>query len=180
VEHVAAAMEATTRRPKDASPILVIAVDFLGDKYFLPFQVEEGEDVLEDPVSVANDPSAILISRTLSEEMGAKVGDSIELLTPDGARAFHVRAILQKQGLAESFGGEVVLMFSEAADAAFGRRGLVDRIDVALKKGADIEGVKARLQQAVGRSARVERPEGRTQHLDAITGPIRRALNIAA
>jgi putative ABC transport system permease protein len=180
VEHAASSTEMTSQSAAGGGPILVLGIDFLGDKYFLPFEVAEGEDVLEDPVRVVNDPSAILISRTLADESGLKVDDALELLTPDGVRKFHVRGILEKEGLAASFGGRVALMFSEAADAAFGRNGHVDRIDIALKKGADADSARARLQSLVGRGkGRVEHPEGRTQHIEAVYGPIRRALDIA-
>jgi putative ABC transport system permease protein len=178
VAHVAGMMEVTTRRPGGDGPLLVLGVDFLGDAHFLPIAVENGEDVIEDPVSVVNDPSAILISRTLADETGAKIDGDFPLLTPDGTRAFKVRGILENEGLGATFGGEVALMFTEAAQAAFGRGDSVDRIDIALKDKSQIARVEAGVMAVVEGRALVERPEGRTKNLDAITGPMRRGLAV--
>ena len=63
VAHIAGAMEATSRRPQGGGPILVMGVDFLGDKYFLPFSVETGEDVLEPA-------EELLRQRSVEPELG--------------------------------------------------------------------------------------------------------------
>lgn len=179
VAHVAGTLEITSRRPSGDGPLLVLGVDFLGDTYFSQIAVESGEDVVEDPVRVVNDPSAILISKTLANRAKTKVGGPLELLTPDGPKSFVVRGILENEGLAASFGGEVALMFTEAAQLAFGRGDLVDRIDVAVSSPAVLSRVEQELRERVAHRGRVERPEGRIRHLNAITDPISRALNIA-
>lgn len=180
IAHVAGSLEITTRLPSGGGPLLLLGLDFLGDPYFLPLAIEKGgEDVLEDPFAVVNDPSAVFVSKSLARAAGTRVGGEIELLTPDGPRAFHVRGILEETGLASAFGGHVAVMFTEAAGLAFGREGRVDRIDIAIVDGASVERAMERIQAAVEHRGRVERPGGRTSHLEAITQPIRRALYIA-
>jgi putative ABC transport system permease protein len=179
IAHVAGSLEITTRLISGGGPLLVLGVDFLGDDHFLPLVSSAGADVVDDPFSLVNDPNAILISRTLSKRTGIGVDGTMQLLTPDGPHDFVVRGLLEDEGLAASFGGQVALMFSEAAQLAFGREGKVDRIDVALEEGAERATVERSIAAVVRDRARVERPEGRTSHLEAITGPIRRALYAA-
>lgn len=180
VAHVAGSLEIVSRRPQGRDgPLLILGVDFLGDRHFLPMTIESGEDVLEDPVSVVNDPSAILVSRSFAAEAKSSVGSTVELLTPDGPRPFTVRGILEDEGLAASFGGRVALMFTEAAQLAFARGDRVDRIDIAIAEGARLEDVEARVLGQVRERGRVERPESKTEHLESIIQPITRALYIA-
>lgn len=183
IAHVAGSLEITTRLAgagsKTAQPILILGLDFLGDDHFMPMRSSAGTDVLDDPFSLVNDPDAILISRTLSTSTGVTVGGRLDLLTPDGPHAFAVRGILEDEGLAASFGGQIVLMFTEAAQLSFGREGKVDRIDIAFAEGVDSSRVDTRIEAVVGGRGLIEKPEGRTSHLEAITAPIRRALLIA-
>ncbi len=55
---------------------------------------------------------------------------SIDLVTPTGQRTFTVRGLLEPRGVAQVYGGNLLIMDLPAAEAAFTRPGFVNRIDV--------------------------------------------------
>jgi putative ABC transport system permease protein len=181
VAHVAGTIEIISREPGGEGPILILGLDFLGDRHFLTLAGEgdESEVVVDDPISFMNDPDAILIAKSLADRRGLGVGGTITLLTPDGPRPFTIRGILRDEGLASAFGGWVAVMFQEAAVAAFGGNERLDRIEIAIAKGQSRDSVQAKLKDLVGGRGRVEPPEGRTQHLVSILEPIERGLQVA-
>lgn len=180
VEHVAASLEATTSFVDDRQPLLILGIDFLGDTFFLPFEPEPGQkDIVDDPLAFANDPTAILISKTLATRRGLKQDSPLELLTSDGVKTFHVRGILEDSGAAASFGGQMAVMFLDAAQVSFARGTLVDNIDVAVRKGEDVQDVARRISAVVGQFARVERPQQAGERLRALAMPLRNGLRLS-
>jgi putative ABC transport system permease protein len=88
VAHAAGRIEQTslmTASPGDVPErVLVLGVDFLGDKAFLPFQTEGGADVIKDPLAFLNDPEAILVSETFAATHRVAVGQTVHLRTAEG------------------------------------------------------------------------------------------------
>jgi putative ABC transport system permease protein len=180
VAHAAAALEITTQIAADGQPLLILGVDFLGDTHFLPFQPERGQQsVVEDPLAFANDPTALLITQSLAQRRGLKKDDELELLTTEGPTKFHVYGVLEDSGPAASFGGQVAVMFIDAAQVAFSRGILVDRIDVALAEDADPKRVSAAVAKAVAGQARVERPEQLGDRMGELSAPLRTGLSLS-
>lgn len=180
VAHAAAALEIAATFASDGAPLLVLGVDFLGDTHFLPFE-GEGEDdrIVEDPLAFANDPGALLVTRTLAKARGLAVGSEVALLGVDGPVTLHVRGILRDEGPAASFGGQVAVMFIDAAQVAFGRGTLVDRVDVALEEGADVAAMTQALERALAGRARVERPEKSGERLRDLAAPLHDGLELS-
>jgi putative ABC transport system permease protein len=180
VEHAAAALEVTTRFVDEERPLLILGVDFLGDTHFLPFRPEKGQkNVVKDPLAFANDPSAVLITKTLAKRKKLKLDSSIQLLTAEGVKAFRVAGILEDSGPAASFGGQVAVMFLDAAQISFARGTLVDRIDIAVGDEVSIEKVMERVSRVVGDQARVERPEQMGERVRALSEPLRAGLGLS-
>jgi putative ABC transport system permease protein len=180
VAHAAATLEVALRQSKDGEPLLVLGVDFLGDTHFLPFDVAQGEHrVVEDPLAFVNDPKAILIARSLAERQNVKVGDRFDLVTAEGPREFRVRGLLDDVGPAAAFGGQVAVMFLDAAQVAFARGQLVDRIDVALEEGVEPEAARARIAEVVKDRGKVERPEKRVERVEQLMAPFRAGVMLS-
>jgi putative ABC transport system permease protein len=180
VQHAAAMLEVTTRSADGKSgALLVLGVDFLGDTFFLPFAQEGEERVVDDPLAFANDPTAILISKRLARDRGLKLGDAMPLVTTSGVTNFHVKGLLEDTGPAASFGGQVVVMFIDAAQVSFSRGYAVDRIDVVVTPGFDIKEVRERIQKHVEGRAIVEAPQGRTRRLVTALWAFRNGLNMS-
>ncbi|MDB4988570.1 MAG: transporter permease protein [Myxococcaceae bacterium] len=179
VEHAAAMVEVVTRSATPgAATLLVLGVDLLGDTFFLPFAQEGDHKVIEDPLAFVNDPTAILISKKLAESHHLKLGDELPLITAEGIKKFNVRGLLEAEGPAASYGGQVAVMFIDAAQISFARGYSVDRIDVVAKKGVDVAELKARLEKLIGGRAKVEEPKGRTRRLVASLETFRNGLNL--
>jgi putative ABC transport system permease protein len=179
VDHAAAMLEVITRTADEhGSSILVLGVDFLGDTFFLPF-AQKGEDqVVDDPLAFANDPTAVLISQTLADERGLKVDDSLPLVTTTGVTTFKVRGILKNEGPASSFGGQVVVMFIDAAQVTFSRGYAVDRIDLVVKEGFDADDVRQRIETMLDGRATIEAPQGRAHRLVSALWAFKNGLNM--
>jgi putative ABC transport system permease protein len=180
VAHAAPALELSTSFASDGQPLLVLGVDFLGDTHFLPFKGEKEDDrIVEDPLAFANDPTALLITRTLASKRKLAVGDAVQVLGVDGPVTLHVRGILLDEGPAASFGGQVAVMFIDAAQVAFGRGTLVDRIDVALEDGVDAQEVTRAIEAALAGKARVELPEKNGERLRSLAAPLHDGLQLS-
>lgn len=180
VAHASGMVEITLRDPKLSSPLLILGVDFLGDPYFLPFNVESGDQagghVVDDPLAFVNDPYAILISRSLAKRRNLHVGDTIRLTSAQGPTNFDIRGILEDSGPAAAFGGQVAVMALDAAQVAFNRGHDLDRIEVAFKPNASHDAVLARLRKVVGNRGVIELPEARRQRVVRLLDPIRGVL----
>ncbi len=181
VEHAASTVEVITRTPdRQGGPILVLGVDFLGDTFFLPWAKDERARAVEDPLAFVNDPTAILLTKTLARERGLKVGDTLQLLASDSDKTFHVRGLIEPMGPAAVFAGHVAVMFIDAAQVSFGRGYAVDRIDVAVRAGHEPAAVEARLREQLEGRAEVGRPSGRASGLAASLEAFRGGLNMSA
>jgi putative ABC transport system permease protein len=179
VAHAAAMLEVTTRSADGrGGPLLVLGVDFLGDTFFLPF-AQEGGSVVDDPLAFVNDPTAILVSERLATERGLRVGASFPLVTTNGVVDFHVKGLLKDTGPAASFGGQVVVMFLDAAQVTFARGFAVDRIDVVVDPEHRVSDVQKRIQALVAGRATTEAPGGRTHRLVAALWAFRNGLNMS-
>ena len=180
VAHVAGRLEIVTQSPKVRGPILVLGIDFFGDTHFLPTKPERDEDdPLLDPLSFANDPQAILLSPALAKAAGAEVGDPFPLLGPDGELGLVVRGLLRDEGLAAAFGGQAAVMSLEAADLAFDRKGRLDRIDVAAAPGTALEALDRALTEQLAGRGRLDTPDQRAGHLEAMFAPTKEGLALA-
>jgi putative ABC transport system permease protein len=177
VAHAAASVEVSAQAVDLGESLLVLGVDLLGDLHFLPFQIEHGErSVIADPLAFVNDPTAILLSQRFAARHGLRTGDRVRLLTADGRKTFHIRGILRDSGAAASSSGQIAVMFLDAAQLAFARETFVDRVDVAVAPGVDVEAVRRRISTLLGKQLRVDRPDQIGARLKGLVEPLRAAL----
>jgi putative ABC transport system permease protein len=177
VAHAAASIEVSVQAPDLAESLLVLGIDLLGDLHFLPFALESSSGhALIDPLSFVNDPTALLVSKHFALRHGLHTGSHLRLLTSDGPRAFTVRGVLDDAGAAASFGGQVAVMFLDAAQIAFGRGTSVDRVDIAVAPHTPIDSVRKRIAARLGKQLHVEHPAQIGTRLKSLVGPLRAAL----
>jgi putative ABC transport system permease protein len=181
VAHVAPALEVLTHIPGDPrGPILVLAVDFLGDTFFSSWSDEAGAHVVSDPLAFVNDPTAILLTTSLAQERGLAVGDAIRLVSADSDKTFHVRGLIEPKGPAAAFGGQVAVMFLDAAQLSFARGDTVDRIDIAARSAQAVPAVWQRLRARLAGRVDIDRPLGHARRLEASLEIFRGGLNLSA
>jgi len=179
VEHAAATLEVTTQAPDLGESLLVLGVDLLGDLHFLPFAAEGDERIVEDPLAFVNDPTAILVASRLAKRHGLSKGSKLRLLTSDGPKEFDVRGVLEDSGPAAAFGGQVAVMFIDAAQVSFARGTFVDRVDIALTDRKKAPEVKLSLEKLLGAGVAVDHPDKIGSRLRALTEPLHNALRMS-
>lgn len=164
--------------------LLVVGVDLLSedDAYFREYQSTGLHEILSDPIPFLNSPHAILISRRLAERLGRKLHDKLAIATGTGIKHFEIWGILDETGtgVGHAFGGAVAVMYHAAMSTAFGRGRNIDRIDVAVAPGTQLDEVKARLTGALGDAFAIERPAGKGQRIGRMLIGVQKALLMAS
>lgn len=135
-----------------------------------PAQTAADEE-LANPLDVLDRQRQLIVSETFAQKYQKKQGDTIDLLTKEGAQPFTLYAVVPARGPHKAFGGNLAILDYIDAQEIFGLTGRVDRIDVAAadpEKEGEIEALAKRLRQATGNRYQVEPPsarQARQQHL---------------
>lgn len=170
--------------PVDGAPgeaLYVMGVDLLDDGHFRTYQgVDRDVGALADDLEFLNSTDRILVSERFAREKGWKTGDAFGLLTPEGKKTFVIHGLLEESGPIKAFGGWVGVMYLGSAQEAFGRPRNVDRIDVAVAPGKDVEAVKAALRAALGPAYEVERPSRRGGSVESMVRSFQMGLNLGS
>jgi putative ABC transport system permease protein len=112
----------------------------------------------EDPLVWLNDPRSIALTEGYATTHGFRLGDKVQMSTPQGVREFTIRGFLQPEGIAKAFDGRVAVMDMPAAQMLLGKDATVDQVDLILEEGADIEGVRGATQALLPSGLIVARP----------------------
>ena len=185
VPHVRAAapvIEASVdTRLKGEGRLLILAVDFTGDRSLRDYDFEQGdEDVVDDPLVFLAQPDSLILSRDFAARNGLKAGQKITLDTVFGPRPFTIRGILKEGGMASAFGGNLGIMDIYAAQQVFGRGRRFDRIDIGLKEGVPLGQGESALSAALGPGFTVEPPSGRGQQFESLLSVYSSAMSISS
>src|SRR2546427_419727 len=103
--------------------LVVQGVDITNDEALRVYQTRDAEGLeLADPLVVLSQPDSVILTRAFAGRRGLAVGDAVFLVTPGGRQRFTVRGLLDPQGVARVYGGNLVVMGLVAAFLiAFGR-----------------------------------------------------------
>ena len=167
VESAVPMIENRTRQP-DGKTLVVFGVDLLNEAAVRSYQTESqhGEDVIEDPLVFLNQEDSIILTKSLAARNGLKLESTIDLVTALGKKRFTVRGLLEPQGLARAYGGDIAIMDIDGARVMFGKEGKVDRIDIVPEPGVDKDALAKRLEAVVAsQGLRVERTEDQAMAL---------------
>lgn len=148
--------------------LLVLGVDVLGDAAFREYRGPTSD--LAEPLRLLTDSDAVLLTARYARTHGIGVGSRIHLDTPTGPKAFAVRGLLGEAGVARTMDGRVAILDIAAAQVHFGKLGRLDRIDLRLQPGADLEQVAAELRRRLPSDVTVERPEARNAQVEQMLG----------
>ena len=159
----------------------VMGVDLLDDGFFRTYEgVDTDVGKLADDLEFLNSTDRILLSDRYAREHQLKTGDSIELVTPEGAKTFVIHGLLKETGPLKAFGGSVAVMFFGSLQEAFSKGRTLTRIDVAIDQKIGLEAMKERLQQAVGSSIEVDSPDRRGQTVQTMLRSFQLGLNLGS
>jgi putative ABC transport system permease protein len=142
--------------PGSSASLHVLGVDLLADPGVRTYGAMEKTRVF-DPLRLIAGSDSILISEALSQRLGVGDGDTLNLIRGAALHRVAVRGVLEGEGVGEAFGGQVAVMDVYTLQTLLGREGWLDRIDVVVEDGLDVESVLAQVQTAVGGVASVRR-----------------------
>jgi putative ABC transport system permease protein len=111
-----------------------------------------------DLMQVLSDPSAILLTERFARRLRLRPGDQIKLAIGDSRKDFTIRGLLADEGPARALDGRFALMDIATAQQAFGKLGLIDRLDVRLDQGVELETAETAIGARLTAGLRVVRP----------------------
>ena len=150
------------------SSVMVLGIDFLGDRSLRDWDFGEDDEVLDDPLLFLAQPDSICVTEDFAERHGLKLDDTITLETGHGLKPFVIRGLVKPEGPATAFGGNIAIMDLYAAQYAFSRGRRFDRVDVMLRPGVKVEEARGRLRAALGGVYEVETPARRGAQMEAL------------
>ncbi len=154
--------------PNDSGAVLeLFGVDLLADGV-LDFYDTVVVERTRDSAEILTDPTAIFVTIAVAKAHGWALGDQITLNAPTGIQQFKIHGLVEIQGLAGVFGGQVAVMDLPAAQQVLGKtadtHGVhIDQIAIALKPGSDPTIVAHTLRTALGPQFHVATPFQRQQ-----------------
>src|SRR5262245_6663281 len=158
--------------------LVVHGVDIANDDAVRVYEPADGSaPVLDDPLVFLNQPNSVMLTEQFAARHGLSIDDSIDLATPTGRRTFVVRGLLAPKGIARVQGGGIVLMDVAAAQRAFARPGLVNRVDVVLRRDADVPRVADAITLVLPPGLQVEAPEQRKVDLQRVMRSVQTLLS---
>lgn len=173
-----------TAFPTDGSgeSVAVHGVDLLNEAHLRIYRAEgaegENEKAVDDPVRFLADPRSVVLTKTFAARHGLDVGDTVELATPSGRRRLSVLSLLEPQGVARIYGGNLVVLDIAAAQEMFASPGLVTRIDVVVDRRAQIDEVRQRITAELPPGLEVGTPMQRKLDLQAVMQSFRTLLRV--
>ena len=158
--------------------IMILGVDVLTDGQIRNYSLSDESADIPDPLLFLAKPDSILITKTMAEREGIAIDQKIQVETVLGTSTFRVRGILNPEGPAKVMGGNLAVMDIYAAQMAFGKEGRIDRVDVSLLRGEDLETARKRILAALPEGYTVETPVGRTRQIESMLSNFQTGLNL--
>jgi putative ABC transport system permease protein len=153
--------------------LLILGVDMTGDRSLRDYDLESpdqnSDEAIDDPLVFLAQPDSLMVTDTYARENHLGPGAKVPMSTMDGQKLFTIRGVMKSGGLTSAFGGNLAVMDVYTAQKVFGRGRKFDRIDLALKDGANLEGVRVKLEALLGSGFQVQVPSARAQQFDSIS-----------
>ncbi len=168
-------------RFKGQGDILVLGVDMTGDRSLRDYDLESGDEaVVDDPLVFLAQPDSLIVTNTFAERNHLETGSRVPMDTMAGPKQFVVRGIMKSTGMASAFGGNLAIMDVYAAQAVFGRGRTIDRIDIGVEEGQDVNAVRDRIRSALGSTYEVEPPAARGTQFEAMSRSYALSANLTS
>lgn len=182
VELAVPVVSATAFTVDESGELLTVhGVDITEDTAVRIYEARDAEGMhLEDPLVFLSRPDSVALTTTFAARRGLGLGDRIALETPTGRRSFTVRGLLEPEGVARVYGGNLVVMDLYAAEAAFTRPGFINRVDVVVEKDEDVTLVARAIAARLPPGLQVEPPAQRKADLHKVMGSLQLALRAVA
>lgn len=164
--------------------LLILGVDMTGDRSLRDYDLDSSggasDDDIDDPLVFLAQPDSLMVTDTYARENHLSVGARVPMSTMDGRKLFTIRGVMKSSGLASAFGGNLAVMDVYAAQKVFGRGRKFDRIDLAVKEGASVAAVQAKLAALLGPGFQVQEPSARAEQFDSISRVYGTTANVSS
>jgi putative ABC transport system permease protein len=172
-----------SRRQLEA--VKVLGIDILRDQPFRDYQLLELEQAnktgqqadrptgqqefnTQEFLQILTSEQSVVITQKLAERRNYALGGSMTLMIGDRVLPFKVRGILKNEGPARVLDGNFILMDIAAAQYAFDRLGRVDRLDLLLPEGADLDRDLAAVAARLPPGLTAQRPARRGEQVETM------------
>ncbi len=168
VELAVPTVSATSFTTDDRGELLTVqGVNFASDADLGVYDLRDQEaHALDDPHLLLSD--SVVLTRAFAAREGLKKRDQIALETPAGRKTFTVRGLLEPQGIARVYGGNLIVMDLYGAEQAFAEPGFINRVDVLVEPGEDLARVRDAIAAALPVGLHVEAPSQRQADLHKV------------
>ena len=173
-------INATVRVDGLRMPLHILGIDLTLAADSRELDVRAGGVRVNDPLRLLARPDSVLISGPLARRIGVGLGGSLQVRSNLGAHDLRIEGLLEEEGLATAFNGQVAVMDVYALQSMLRRRGVVDRIDVVAQPGHSVANLAAELERRIGGAATVRRVGLRRSALDQTIAALRAAVMIVA
>lgn len=160
----------------------VLGVDVLRERPFREYRLirtsaSQSPPTARDLLLLLADPSSIIVTETFATRHRLNIGDRLALTMGDARHEFVVRGLLASEGPARALQGNFALMDIAAAQWAFNRLGLLDRVDVKLKRDIPRARAEAEIGSRLPASLVVRRPEASASEVEKMIAAFHFNLN---
>ncbi|PYP90228.1 MAG: hypothetical protein DMF61_00535 [Blastocatellia bacterium AA13] len=171
--------------PGDKEFLHVLGVDASRDRpvrdyHLLKLKEDGSEPTTQELLIMMADPGSVILTEKLAHRKGLAIGSTIFLTFGDSRQRCAVRGLLLDQGPARALGGDFALMQIAAAQKAFNRPGLLDRVDLKLNAGVDIQQAESDIARRLPDALIVSRPDDRAAEVERMISAFHFNLNALA
>lgn len=162
---------------------LILGIDLLSESTKKVYGLDDpgNKNVqISNPIALAMNPQAILVSENFSQRESLKPGQKLSFFTSAGQRQFLIAGTYQENELSKGLGGDVMIMNLKSAQIMFSRQGKVDRIALLLKEKPSSDVVKKELQQHLGPSIKISQPGQNNERASKMLGSMQVGLTMAS
>ena len=173
-----------SRRNMEAARVL--GVDILRDLPFRDYQLldvgspsaqgatgDRAQSAQQDVTTqkfleILTNERSVVITEKLAKRRGLVIGGEMRLMFGDRVGTYIVRGLLKDEGPARVLDGNFALMDIAAAQFAFARLGRIDRLDVRLPPGADLNASLAAISARMPPGLTAQRPSRRGEQVETM------------
>ncbi|HEX3100951.1 MAG TPA: ABC transporter permease, partial [Pyrinomonadaceae bacterium] len=158
--------------------LLILGLDTSSDLKIYENSFDQGKMSISNPLAFTSRDDSIAITRSFADRFGLKEGDKLTINVQSGRKEMTIRGLFSASGAGEVFDGNVAVMDIASAQAAFGRQGKLDRIDISNSADVKTEELQQRLTAILPSGVTAVRPEMRGQSLENAVSSMNFGLTI--
>jgi putative ABC transport system permease protein len=157
--------------------LMVLGVDLLKEEGVRSYKTTN-QEIVEDPFTFLNQPDSIILTKAFAAAHHLKVDSQFEIATAHGSRTMTVRGLLEPEGPARAYGGNLAIMDIDGARVTFGKENKVDRVDLVLRDGADPLRLAGALRAKLGDGFEVQDAASQAASLNRVIASYQTLLDL--